>query len=66
MILLGCWRRRRCATMMGKKIRNFVALPTSLSLEELVPKDNFYRRLDRKLDLTAAFIVAAPEHGSRS
>jgi transposase len=38
--------------MMGKKIRNFVALPTSLSLEELVPKDNFYRRLDRKLDLS--------------
>ena len=23
-----------------------------LSLEELVPKDNFYRRLDRKLDLS--------------
>ncbi len=38
--------------MMGKKIRNFVALPTNLSLEELVPKDNFYRRLDRKLDLS--------------
>src|ERR687883_1626266 len=52
MILLRCWRRRRCAIMMGKKIRNFVALPTNLSLEELVPKDNFYRRLDRKLDLS--------------
>ena len=25
---------------------------TDLSLEELVPKDNFYRRLDRKLDLS--------------
>ena len=37
--------------MMGKKIRNFAPLP-NLSLEELVPKDNFYRRLDRKLDLS--------------
>jgi transposase len=37
--------------MMGKKIRNFVPLP-NLSLEELVPKDNFYRYLDRKLDLS--------------
>jgi hypothetical protein len=37
--------------MMGKKIRDFVPLP-NLSLEELVPKDNFYRRLDRKLDLS--------------
>ena len=25
---------------------------TDLSLEELVPKDNFYRHLDRKLDLS--------------
>jgi transposase len=37
--------------MMGTKIRNFAPLP-GLSLEELVPKDNFYRRLDRKLDLS--------------
>jgi transposase len=37
--------------MMGKKIRDFVPLP-NLSLEELVPKDNFYRYLDRKLDLS--------------
>jgi hypothetical protein len=29
--------------MMGAKIRNFAPLP-DLSLEELVPKDNFYRR----------------------
>ena len=28
--------------MMGKKIRNFAPLPTNLSLEELVPKENFY------------------------
>ncbi len=38
--------------MMGKKIRNFAPLPPNLSLEELVPKDNFYRRLDQELDLS--------------
>ena len=38
--------------MMGKKIRNFAPLPTNLSLEELVPKENFYRRLDQRLDLS--------------
>ena len=36
--------------MMGAKLRGFASLPT-LSLEELVHNDNFYRRLDRKLDL---------------
>ena len=36
---------------MGIKIRYFAPLP-DLSLEELVPKDNFYCRLDRKLDLS--------------
>ena len=40
------------ATMMGtKKIRNFAPLP-NLSLEELVPKDNFYRRLEGALGLS--------------
>jgi transposase len=37
--------------MMGKKFRNFTPLP-DLSLEELVPKDNFYRRLEGTLDLS--------------
>ena len=37
--------------MMGTKLRDFAPLP-NLSLEELVPKDNFYRYLDRKLDLS--------------
>jgi transposase len=38
--------------MMGtKKTRNFAPLP-DLSLEELVPQDNFYRRLDARLDLS--------------
>jgi transposase len=38
--------------MMGAKIRSFAPLPDDLSLEELVPKDNFYRRLDATLDLS--------------
>ncbi len=39
--------------MMGAKIRNFAPLP-ELSLEELVPEDNFYRRLEERLDLSFA------------
>jgi transposase len=38
--------------MMGAKIRSFAPLPDDLSLEELLPKDNFYRRLDATLDLS--------------
>ena len=38
--------------MMGTKIRNFAPLPDDLSLEELVPQDNFYRRLEATLDLS--------------
>ena len=37
--------------MMATKERNFTPLP-NLSLEELVPKDNFYRRLEATLDLS--------------
>jgi transposase len=37
--------------MMGTKVRSFAPLP-DLSLEELVPKDNFYRRLEGILDLS--------------
>jgi hypothetical protein len=37
--------------MMGTKIRNFAPV-SDLSLEELVSQDNFYRHLDRKLDLS--------------
>src|SRR5215216_6550209 len=37
--------------MMGTKERAFRPLP-DLSLEELVPKDNFYRRLEERLDLS--------------
>ncbi len=38
--------------MMGTKIRSFEPLPRDVSLEELVPKDNFYRRLQERLDLS--------------
>jgi transposase len=38
--------------MMGTKERNFQPLPKDISLEDLVPEDNFYRRLQQKLDLS--------------
>jgi transposase len=37
--------------VMGTKLRNFAPL-TDLSLEELVPNDNFYRHLEEILDLS--------------
>jgi transposase len=38
--------------MMGTKERNFQPLPEDISLEDLVPEDDFYRRLQEKLDLS--------------
>src|SRR5829696_822107 len=38
--------------MMGTKIRSLTPLPYDVSLEDLVPQDNFYRRLDATLDLS--------------
>src|SRR5215204_6229491 len=38
--------------MMGTKERNFRSLPEDISLEDLVAEDNFYRRLQEKLDLS--------------
>jgi transposase len=38
--------------MMGTKERNFRSLPEDISLEDLVPEDNFYRRLQERLDLS--------------
>ena len=38
--------------MMGTKERCFRSLPEDISLEVLVPMDNFYRRLQQKLDLS--------------
>lgn len=37
--------------MMGIKERLFLPLPGEISLEDLVPKDSFYRRLEAMLDL---------------
>ncbi len=37
--------------MMGIKVRQFVPL-VNVSLDQLVPRDHFYRQLDRVLDLT--------------
>ena len=39
-------------TMMGIKERNFRPLPDDLSLEVMVPRDNFYRRLEERIDLS--------------
>lgn len=38
--------------MMGIKDRSFSALPHNISLEDLVPKENFYRLLHDALDLS--------------
>ena len=37
--------------MMGTKARIFGPI-TNVSLEDLVPKDHFYRHVERKLDLS--------------
>ena len=41
-----------CTAVMGIKERLFSPLPRGFSLEGLVPKDNFYRRLEQTLDLS--------------
>jgi transposase len=46
--------------MMGTKIRSFAPLPEDLSLEDLVPEDNFYRRLENRLDLSFVRELARP------
>ena len=38
--------------MMGTEERNFQPLPEDISLDDLVAQDNFYRRLQQKLDLS--------------
>src|SRR5215213_2185028 len=38
--------------MMGTKVRTFSPVPHDISLEDLVPEDNFYRRLEARLDLS--------------
>jgi hypothetical protein len=38
--------------MMDTKIRNFAPLPRDAWLEDSVPEDHFYRRLEARLDLS--------------
>ena len=38
--------------MVRTKIRGFSPPPDDLSLEELVPEEHFYRRLEARLDLS--------------
>src|SRR5215208_6699895 len=45
-------RRGGSTAMMGIKERNFRPPPENLSLENLVPRDNFYRCLEERLDLS--------------
>ena len=46
--------------MMGTKIRSFSPLPRDLSLEDLVPEDHLYRRLEATLDLSFVRDLVAP------
>ena len=46
--------------MMGTKIRGFAPLPDDVSLEDLVPQDQFYRRLEAVLDLSFVRELVAP------
>jgi transposase len=41
-----------CIVVMGIKERRFDPLPQEISLEDLVPEDSFYRRLEAALDLS--------------
>jgi transposase len=46
--------------MMGTKVRSFSPLPHDISLEDLVPEDNFYRRLEARLDLSFVRELVGP------
>jgi hypothetical protein len=49
--------------MMATKARNF-SPPKDLSLEELVPKDNFYHRLERTVDLSFVWELVRDRYAS--
>jgi len=46
--------------MMGTKTRTFTSLPCDVSLEDLVPGDHPYRRLERTLDLSLVRELVGP------
>ena len=48
------------SAMMGVKERVFDPLPRDVSLEDLVPKDGFYRRLEERLDLSFVREMVGP------
>jgi transposase len=48
--------------MMGNKIRSFSPLPHDLSLEDLLPKEHFYRRLEAALDLAFVRELVEPRY----
>ena len=48
--------------MMGTKVRSFSPLPRDVSLEDLVPKDGFYRRLEGRLNLAFLRDLVRPLH----
>src|SRR6266496_859705 len=52
--------------MMGRKERHFAPL-INVSVEQLVPRDHFYRHLERTLDLSfvRAFVQESYAHGGR-
>lgn len=50
--------------MMGIKDRSFSALPHNISLEDLVPKENFYRLLHDALDLSFVRELVSPFYTS--
>ena len=52
--------------MMGKKERHFAPL-INVSVEQLVPRDHFYRQLERTLDLSFVreFVHETYAHGGR-
>jgi transposase len=50
--------------VMGTKERIFSPLPHDVSLENLLPKDNFYRRLEERLDLSFVRELVRPLYAS--
>jgi transposase len=52
--------------MMGTKVRSFSPLPHDLSLEDLVPEEHLYRRLQATLDLSFVRELVAPLYAQGS
>jgi transposase len=50
--------------MMGTKTRSFSPLPRDVSLEDLVPKDHFYRRLEERINLLFVRELVLPLYAS--